>query len=253
MKKYYFVFSLFILALLVSGCNKSSTDNKTTTSNTTTTTKSKDELVKAGKELYYKPSDKNNIACADCHSDGTNDSKPLTKIFSSIKGAAKRTSAFLGTIKKEDIEKTATGATNCWAAYEKQKTPLTDNQIASLNAYYESVSKGDEPVEIKYTTFALPAPDKSKLAPEQDAIAKLTANKENGSKLFDQTCAFCHGEKSTIKDVDNIISDWEDGNIKGVTYMTRMGKKAMPFFPVEKLSNQDIADIAAYVISLNKK
>ncbi len=255
MNKIYLIFSLLLSVFVLAGCNKNTNpDTKTTTSNTNTTTtpnRSKDELVKAGKELYYKASDKNNIACADCHSDGTNDSKPLTKMFSSIKGAAKRTSAFLGTIKKEDITKTATGGTNCWANFEKQKTPLTGDQISSLNAYYESVSKGDEPTEIKYTSFALPAPDKVRLAPEQDAILKMTGNVPNGEKVFNNACVFCHGDKSTIKDVDNLFDKFE-GNAKSVTYMTRIGKKAMPFFSVEKLSNQDIADVSAWIISKNK-
>ena len=240
----------------MAGCNKkpdtTTTNSNTNTTTTPTTNKSKDELVKAGHDLYYKPSDKNNIACADCHSDGTNDSKPLTKMFSSIKGAAKRTSAFLGTIKKEDIAKTATGATNCWTNYEKQKTPLTGDQIASLNAFYESVSKGDEPAEIKYTSFALPTPDKARLAPEQDAILKMTGDVANGEKVFNNSCVFCHGDKSTVKDVDNLFDNFE-GNAKSITFMTRIGKKSMPFFPVEKISNQEIADVSAWIIAKNKK
>lgn len=255
MKKYYFVFSLFILALLVSGCNKktdtTSTTKPSTNNSTTTSNKSKDELVKAGKELYNWKSDKNNIACADCHSDGTNDDRPLTKYFSTIKGAAKRTSAFLGTVKKEDMAKTASGATNCWERFLKQKNPMNGDQIASLNAYYESVSKGDEPTEIKYTSFALPTPDKTRLAPEQDAILKMTGDKDKGEKVFNSACMFCHGDKSTVKDVDKLFDKFE-GNPKSITYMVRTGKKAMPFFNTETVTNQDIADVAAYILARNK-
>lgn len=241
-----------LIAVLIIGCNKKPENNTSTNTNTTSTPKSKDELVKLGKELYYMHSNNNNIACVDCHSDGTNDDKPLTKYFSSIKGAAKRTSAFLGAIKKEDITKTATGATNCWERFLKQKNPMNAEQIASLNAYYESVSKGDEPTEIKYTSFALPAPNKEKLKPEQDAVLKMTGDKDKGEKTFNSACAFCHGDKSTIKNVDNLFDDFE-GNPKSITFMARIGKKSMPFFNTETLSNQDIADVSAFILAKNKK
>ena len=38
----------------------------------------------------------------------------------------------------------------------KMKTPLTDEQIKSLNEYYGSVKGNDSPAEIKYETLALP-------------------------------------------------------------------------------------------------
>ncbi len=51
-----------------------------------------------GKEIFYMKSNQNNIACADCHSDGTNNNNPLTRYFSNIQGANKRTSTYFGKI-----------------------------------------------------------------------------------------------------------------------------------------------------------
>lgn len=206
----------------------------------------------AGKEIFYMKSNQNNIACADCHSDGTNNSNPLTKYFSNINGANKRTSTYLGKFTGEEVAKNAGGATLCWTDYMRMKTPLTEDQIKSLNDYYASVASADSPTEIKYETIALPTKDKNKLKEEQKLVMTLKGDPVKGEQDFKAACGFCHGENSTIKKIPSVLEDF-DGNVKSITYNVRFGDGAMPFFKKQTLSDQEIADISAYIMQKSGK
>ena len=246
---------MIIISSAVASCNKEekTTDikeKKDAQKETKTTTGTANNS--AGKELFYKKSSENNIACADCHSDGTNKSNPLTKYFSDIQGADKRTSTFMGKITGEEVKKTAGGATLCWESYEKMKTPLTDEQIKSLNEYYASVATANSPAEIKYETIALPVKDKAKLKNVQKLIMGLKGDPVKGEQTFNNSCGFCHGEKSTVKKVPTIFEEF-DGNVKSIVYNIRFGDGAMPFFHGPSLTDQDVADISAFVIEKNSK
>lgn len=243
--------SVFILSsiLLISGCGKKDT---TTTDTKTKTTKSATELAKQGKDLFYASSMVTNLKCADCHSDGTNDNNPLVKFHSNIKNANKRTQTYLGKFKGEDVAKNAGGATVCWSTYIKSSSPLNEEQIASLNAYYEQVGGSEPAKDMVYTTIALPAPDKEKLKKDQEEIAKLTGDKAKGEEVYNNACKFCHVDGTKIKSVPSLFRDFE-GNMKSITYMSRFGKKYMPFFSYESLSNQDIANVVAYILANQEK
>jgi mono/diheme cytochrome c family protein len=242
--------SLFILSvILISGCGKKDSSNS---DNKTTTPKSNIELVKQGKDIFYAQSMVTNLKCADCHSDGTNDANPLTKYHSNIRGANKRTETYHGKFKGDEVKNTAGGATVCWTTYLKNKDSMTPEQIASLNAYYESVLWNEEVRNSVYTTIALPAPDKEKLKADQEEIAKLTGDKAKGEEVFKNACKFCHQDGTKIKSVPSLFRDFE-GNLKSITFMTRFGKKYMPFYSYESITNQDIANLAAYILANQEK
>lgn len=242
--------SLFILSIiLISGCGKKDTPGS---DNNKTTPKSNIELVKQGKDIFYAPSMVTNLKCADCHSDGTNDSNPLTKYHSNIRGANKRTETYHGKFKGDEVKNNAGGATVCWTTYLKYKDAMTPEQIASLNAYYESVLWNEEVKNSVYTTIALPAPDKEKLKAEQVEIAKLRGDKAKGEELFKSACKFCHVDGTKIKSVPSLFRDFE-GNLKSITFMTRFGKKYMPFYSYESITNQDIANLSAYILANQEK
>jgi mono/diheme cytochrome c family protein len=205
-----------------------------------------------GKELFYMKSSVNNIACADCHSDGTNDANPLTKYFSNIQGADKRTSTYHGKFTGEEVLKNAGGATICWESYEKNKTPLTTEQINALNDYYASVAKDNSPGEMQYETIALPTRDRTKLKSVQNAVLELKGDPEKGEKNFENACAFCHGDNATVKKVPRIFDDFE-GNVKSIVYNVKLGDGSMPFFHSPAMSDQELADIAAYIMKRNGK
>jgi len=245
MIKIYSSVLILSLVLLLSGCGKK--DAPPTTDNKTTAPKSNMELVKLGKDLFYNSMTATNLKCADCHSDGTNDANPLVKFHSNIRGADKRTSTYLGRFKGDDVKKNAAGATVCWEQYLKFKDPMNAEQIAALNAYYESVQWNEPAKDMIYTSTAVPQPDREKLKKDQEEILKMTGDKAKGEKLFNDACKFCHAEDTKIKNVPSLFKDFE-GNPKSIAFMSRMGKKYMPFYSYEALSNQDLADIASYIM-----
>lgn len=256
MKKFNSFFLILSLIFFFTGCGKKSdvtTDKKPETNTTEKKQDSKPdaELVKKGKEIFYAPSKETGLKCADCHSDGTNDNNVFVKYHSSIKGATKRASVYNGMFKGPDVLKNGCGATVCWKEYLKYEKPLTDDEINALNAYYESVSKGDEK-PLTYTTIAVPNKDKAKLKEDQTKIASMTGDDAKGENLFKTACSFCHGDNSSVKKVPNLVKEKEDVNLKSIIYHVRLGSKYMPFFSYESISDQDLADICAFVLKITK-
>ncbi|MBD2233758.1 cytochrome c6 PetJ [Phormidium tenue] len=79
------------------------------------------------------------------------------------------------------------------------------------------------------------------------------ADLDHGGQLFGNNCAACHiggsnvvnGAK-TLKQAD--LEKYEMASIEAITSQVTNGKNAMPAFK-GRLSNDDIADVAAYVLS----
>lgn len=229
------------------GEGKGKTETKETAKENTTTTQSS-----PGKEFFYAKSKENNIACADCHGDGTNLKNSLTKYFSNVQGADKRKSVYHGMFSGAEVSSNASGASVCWESYMKMKTPMTPEQIESLNKYYASLPNPSPVDEIKYESISLPKKDKAKLKEAQKKIMALTGDAANGEKKFEEACGLCHGANKTVKKVPDIFDEF-DGNVKSITYNVRFGDGAMPFFNEGVLSNQDVADISAYILKKNGK
>lgn len=254
-----FIFFLFLSVLLIS-CGKedvkdvkSESDSKPKKENAETKSGSAETKQSSpGRELFYAKSKENNIACADCHGDGSNTSSAMTKYFSNVAGADKRTSTYHGKFTGAEVAAHAGGATVCWEAYMKMKTPLTPEQITALNQYYASLPSADVQAEVKYETIALPKPDKAKLKIAQKNVMSLTGNASDGEKKFNDACGICHGQNKTVRKTPDIFDDF-DGNVKSITYNVRFGDGAMPFYKEKDLSDQDVADIAAYILKMNNK
>ena len=239
---------LLFSAILFIGCGdrKDETSGNNTTDGNNEQTGSS-ELSAKGKEIFYAASTETGLKCADCHSDGTNDDKSLTKFFSPVNGVPKRTSTYHGMFKGEEVVKTAGGSTVCWERYLGYTDELTPEQISALNAYFEEIATPNDPKEIVYETIALPERDKEKLKVERDVILKLTGNPDNGQKLFKEACSFCHSKDTPVKEVPN-LQEYE-GNEKGIIYKARLGDEYMPFFRKDKLTDQDIADLGAFIMT----
>lgn len=254
--KIYITAVLILMTFFLISCGKNEkkepvTEKKPDTSQTVKT-ESKNIPDTPGREFFYMKSSQNNIACADCHDDGSNTGKGLTKYFSNIKGADKRTSTYHGKFTGEQVAKNAGGATVCWESYMKMKTPLTEEQIKILNSYYATVADGNDPVEIKYETISLPSKDKAKLKEEQKVIMSLAGDPVKGETEFNNACGMCHGQNATVKKIPNLFDEFE-GNVKSITYNVRFGNGAMPFYKNSVLNEQEIADIAAYILKKNGK
>lgn len=238
------------VSIIISSCGKKDEQNTSVNKKQETSVNNSSDLTSKGKALFYESSTLTGLKCADCHSDGTNTDQTNTKYFSDVIQASKRQSVFAGTIAGEDVKKKGAGATFCWETFSKMGRPITEEEINSFNAYFESL-KG-EVKDIKFTTIALPKPDKVKLKEDQNKIAGLTPNIQNGEKIFKETCGFCHGGK-TVKRVPSLFDEDFEGNLKSIVYHVRFGAKFMPFYSYEKLSDQDVADVTEYIMKNQKK
>lgn len=250
----YLIMVTGIVTALIS-CSKeekktTATEKKESTDTSVKTTTSKGAGA-AGKEIFYMKSKENNVSCADCHSDGTNSDRPLTKYFSKINGADKRSSTYLGKFKGDDVAKNAGGATVCWESYLRMKSPMTDDQIKALNEFYGSLPP-DTVKEFVYETIALPERDKTKLKTHQAAVTSLKGDPIKGEAKFKDACGMCHGENTTVKKVPSVLEEFE-GNVKSIVYNVRLGDGAMPFYNMGSLSDQEIADIASYIMKNSGK
>jgi len=243
------ILAVLFTSLVFASCGKKEDKPEVSKEQKKESNTSSGDLVAKGKEIFYQASNLTGLKCADCHSDGTNTSNTNTKYFLDVIGASKRNSVYCGTITGDDVKKKGAGASICWETYLKMGKPITGDEIIALNAYYESL-KG-EVKESKDTYLALPNPDKAKMKEDQQKIAALTANMQNGEMKFKETCNYCHGGK-TVKHVPSLFEDF-DGNLKSIVYHARFGSKFMPFYSYDKLSDQDIADIAEYILKNQKK
>jgi len=248
---YFFLFSILLFTGII-GCSKK--EKPSTVQDNKKEQINKDapslELSNKGKEIFYMKSEATGLKCADCHDDGTNSSDVHFKYFADIFNANKRPSTYCGTYKGDDVSKNAGGSDLCWKRFLKMETSLSEEQINSLNAYFETIGKGKEIKEFKFTTIALPKPDKEKLKDDQNKIAALTGDVDKGEKLFNETCNYCHSYKSNVKKVGSLFKNFE-GNLKSIIFHIRMGSKHMPFYPYEIINNQSASDIATFILKKN--
>ncbi len=85
------------------------------------------------------------------------------------------------------------------------------------------------------------------------APSAQAADLGHGSQVFANNCAACHigggnvvnGAK-TLKQAD--LEKYEMASIEAISYQVANGKAAMPVFK-GRLTDEDIADVAAYVLS----
>ncbi|MGC6482837.1 MAG: c-type cytochrome [Synechococcus sp.] len=87
------------------------------------------------------------------------------------------------------------------------------------------------------------------------SAALVSADLENGSQIFSTNCAGCHmGGGNVIRasrtlsqsDLQAHLDSYSQDHLEAIEHQIELGKNAMP--PYEgKLSEADIADVAAYV------
>ncbi|TCD57015.1 cytochrome C [Synechococcus sp. BS56D] len=86
-------------------------------------------------------------------------------------------------------------------------------------------------------------------------IATFAADAAHGAQIFSANCAACHigggnvvnGQRTLQQaDLDAYLANYGSGHESAIAYQVTNGKNAMPAFG-GKLSETDIADVAAYV------
>jgi cytochrome c6 len=86
-------------------------------------------------------------------------------------------------------------------------------------------------------------------------LPALAQEASTGAKIFDANCSSCHigggniliSHKTLKKEaLSNYLEDYDQDAIKAIIHQVQNGKNAMPAFK-NKLSNEEIAEVAAYV------
>jgi mono/diheme cytochrome c family protein len=129
---------------------------------------------------------------------------------------------------------------------------LTQSEAASLNAYFDAIKNGPNaiPNNIKIQWVTQPAlhvddkiDDKAATASAK-AIMMLPGDPESGKTIFSRSCADCHS--MTQRKAGPPLNKAMDTPIVGAKII-RCGSGAMPFYAKDLLSDQQVADVIAYI------
>jgi mono/diheme cytochrome c family protein len=266
-----FAFVVLISALTLQSCNKN--DKTAATADTSKAAQpapaapggaaglTLNDKAKQGQLLYYNTSlGKVRVACATCHADGT----PKTqgnqiRQGHTLAGVTSRTATWNGMYKGDNLKKLAYGGALCAAVFQKRadiKTvdkALSADEVDALNEYFSAINAGPGAItsnlKIQWVgkpTFSDEAPDPKVADPASKAIMKLPGDPKAGETVFGQSCGTCHSIKDK-KIGPPMVKAVKDVNF--VAQTVRFGSGDMAFFAKDVLSDQQIADVIAYIQS----
>ncbi len=205
------------------------------------------EKAKAGEKIFMNASlGKIKVSCAKCHS-GSSMLPGHT-----LAGVTKRPSTWNGMYKGADLAKNAYGATLCATLFQEKEGGLKPDEIASLNEYFAGIENAPGAMTSALTIkwAAKPTLKKEEMIDEKISkpiikdIMKLPGDVTKGQTVFTKSCASCHDFK-TAKIGPPMADAAQDMNF--VVSAVRFGSDAMPFFAKDVLSDQQIADVIAYI------
>lgn len=221
------------------------------------------DKAQLGRELFHDPTFKGTITpkkatgltCASCHADFDDTAKPdgLIRAGHSIIGVPQRGSAKGGSIAGDDFARAAGGGGFCYehflqrvAGDKVNPTAIPAEHAEALMAYFSAVS-GDN----KGPQFKIAMLDEDAKTAASEKIAAMSGNSENGWKLFGRACAVCHPTPSKAGIGTQLVRSRPPRDIDGaiVRYAKKIrgGGSLMPFYAPDILSDQDIADILAFL------
>ena len=224
------------------------------------------EQAQLGRELFYDPSfggtlepkKISGLACADCHADFDEDANPDGKIRAghSIIGVPHRGEAKGGMIKADIFRRAAGGGGFCYQHFLQRvpadkvdPTAIPEEQAEALMAYFEQVSG-----ENKGPQFQLQELDKEGALAAAEKIVAMKGDAKNGWKLYSRACNDCHPTARKAGIGSQLIRRRPPSNIpktlQKYAAKIRGGGFIMPFYSEDRLSDQEIADIIAF---LNKE
>lgn len=241
--------TFIIAALLLSACGGGEGERKDAAGHPDTATLEK--LAQRGQEIFRDRSlGEAGVACMDCHADYDEDGKTDGRIRAghSILGAHRRAQTWNGEFTGDALRRTAAGAAKC--AYQFQargqnvETALSAEEAEALMAFYEYVSPQDEPPMLNWTAVTYPGDpdfDEEAFNTELAVIESLRGDAARGERVFGMACAFCHdnGLGPAVRKLKR-KADKLPRTVRG-------GDETMPFFSRDKLTDQDIADLKAFI------
>ncbi|MBR9976908.1 MAG: cytochrome c [Bacteroidetes bacterium] len=210
-----------------------------------------ERLAEKGQEIFRdRDFGETGVACIDCHADFDEDRNPDGRIRPghSILGAHARAHAWNGEFTGAALRHTGAGAAKCaWQFQERGagiETALSEEEAAALIAFYEYISPDEQIPMLNWTAVTWPGdPDFEKETFEQALapIEKLRGDQQRGERVYDMACASCHDHG--IAPAKRILKR----KVDRLPAVVRAGEDGMPFFSRNKLSDQDIADVKAFV------
>ncbi|MDE0297308.1 MAG: c-type cytochrome [Candidatus Poribacteria bacterium] len=221
------------------------------------------EEAQLGRELFYDPSfggtlepkKISGLACADCHADFDEEANPDGKIRAghSIIGVPYRGEAKGGMIKADIFRRAAGGGGYCYQRFLQRvptakvdPTAIPEEQAEALMAYFEHVS-GDN----KGPQFQLQELDKEAANSAADKIVEMAGDAKKGWKLYSRACNDCHPTARKAGIGSQLIRRRPPSNVPKQLHKyaakIRGGGFIMPFYSEDRLSDQDIADIIAFL------
>ena len=224
------------------------------------------EKAQMGRELFSDPSfggtldpaKASGMSCSDCHADFDEAATPDGRIRAghSIVGVPHRVEAKGGMITAEMFARTAGGGGFCYQHFLQKipsnkvdPTAIPEDQAEALMAYFEYVS-GDN----KGPEFQISMLDKDAASAAAEKIIAMEGDAQRGWKLYGQACNVCHPTAKKPGIGSQLVKrrpprDLEKRKHQIATYV-RKGGFIMPHFAEDRLSNQDIADIVAFIAKL---
>ena len=195
------------------------------------------------------------LSCANCHADFDEEAKPdgLIRAGHSIIGVPQRGSAKGGMISGANFARAAGGGGFCYEHFLQRVAPADVNPTAipeehaeALMAYFEAVSGDNKGPEFKIEML-----DAEAKAAAGEKIAAMPGDVRKGWQLFGRACVVCHPTPKKAGIGSQLVRSRPPRNIDST--MTRWATKIrgggtlMPFYASDILSDQDIADILAFL------
>ncbi|UPW16937.1 DM13 domain-containing protein [Agarivorans sp. TSD2052] len=191
----------------------------------------------------------NQFACSTCHATQENnqqlDSNQLHRPAHPLFNAVKRNAFYNG-----NFSELIDAVNNCRVDWMDTSSYREDSeQWTALQQYLESLTDSTTAEEIVFN--------------QVPAITDFSgANAAHGEQLFNQTCATCHGENAVgsnlAKNLNGsglsaaqVASKVRSSGPSASEYFSNLVEGNMPFWSEQRLANQDLADIASYVESIN--
>ncbi len=214
----------------------------------------------SGRQLFYSSAlSTNGLSCAHCHADfdeRKQDDGRIRAAHSLYNGAGRKTWWGKNPEDPDRFPNMASAALVCIEDYMRSKQKLTAQQLLDLQKYLESITR--RPVSTPQVIA--PAADKTGLYPGFEG-----GNKFKGRNFFYAACHACHpnGNKGIAPAIPRdrepafYAKKIREGNGLGAVlsgldpnaYDPRLGL-FMPFFGADRLENEQISDIIAFIKSL---
>ncbi|MCY3740587.1 MAG: cytochrome c [Candidatus Poribacteria bacterium] len=225
------------------------------------------DKAQLGRELFHDPTFKGTIkpgktkghatglTCANCHADFDDTANPdgVIRAGHSVVGVPHRGQAKGGMISAENFARAAGGGGFCYQHFlqripgtEVNPTAIPEEHAEALMAYFEAISGDNKGPQFE---MAMLDDDAKKAAGEK--LAAMSGDAENGWQLFGRACVVCHPTPYKAGIGPQLIRTRPPRNIDAtlVRWATKIrgGGVLMPFYAPDILSDQQVADLLAFL------